>query len=92
MQVELIWSNEVLNGCFANSTFCDLTAQPIHMLFLNGLFSSFWTQVEMEISCGDGASESEVQINRLQFKQEDSLILFVFELLLLPVYPFSQKD
>lgn len=58
------------------NTFCDLTAQPIHMLFLNGLVCSFWTQVEMKISSGDvGASEREVQISRVQFKQEDSLIL-----------------
>lgn len=49
-------------------------SSPIHMLFLNGLFCSVGTQVEMKISAGGGgALAREVQISELRFKQGDSL-------------------
>lgn len=72
-------------------------SSPIHMLFLNGLFCSIGTQVEMKISAGGGgALAREVQISELRFKRGDSLgfpfFFLVLQLLLLPAYPFSQRD
>lgn len=71
-------------------------SSPIHTLFLNGLFCSVGTQVEMKISAGGGgALAREVQISELRFKRGDSLgfpFFLVLELLLIAAYPFSQRD
>lgn len=49
-------------------------SSPIHTLFLNGLFCSVGTQVEMKISAGGGgALAREVQISELRFTRGDSL-------------------
>lgn len=60
------------------------------MLFLNGLFCSVGTQVEMKISAGGGGALARDKSAPIQTARFVCFLIFVHELL--SAYPYSQRN